>query len=177
MSGFKIIRSNKKGFRIHSPFVYELVTEVLCKDYKDVYFRETGVLQPAERFRLNCLYRLLHYFCPEKVFFHKPLTAETEKELKYMLDSDFFYSEPSGDGVSEDIVTFPFAVLDETVFRRLTHFPENSAVWFIEKNLCSGDSVFENLPECEKGIITVELKYAGIIIFNDKFHTQKYVIR
>ncbi|MDR2910961.1 MAG: hypothetical protein LBV47_06320 [Bacteroidales bacterium] len=177
MSGLKIVRSNKKGFRIHSPFIYELVTNVLYKDHKNIYFKETDVLQTAKQIQLNYLYRLLHYFHPEKVFFHKPLTAETERELKYMLDSDFFYSEISSDGLYDNILTFPFAVLDELIFHRLTHFPENNSVWFIEKNLYSGNSIFQNLPKCEKGRITIELKYSGIIIFNNKFYTQEYLIR
>ena len=173
----KVIRSNKKGFRIHSPFVYGLVTNVLHDDSVSINFTGTGVLQSAKQVQLNMLYRLLHYFHPEKVFFYKPLTLETEKKFKDRVNSDFFYSETFENVLEETILCFPFAVLSEPVFYRLTRFPENNSVWFIKKNSHSSGSIFQNLPECEIGRITIELKYFGIVIFNKKFHTQGYLIK
>ena len=173
----KVIRSNKKGFRIHSPFVYGLVTGVLYDDFININFTGTGILQSAKQVQLNMLCRLLHYFHPEKVFFSNQLTVEIEKKLKDSVCSDFFYSETFESDLEETILSFPFAVLSESVFYRLTRFPENNSVWFIKKNPRSGGSIFQNLPECESGRITIELKSFGIVIFNNKFYTQGYVIK
>ena len=169
----KIIKSNKKGFHIHSPFVYELVTNVLFGDSANIDFAGTDILKSAKQVQLNMLYRLLHYFNPQKVFFYKPLAVEIEQKLKSNIDFNFFYSET----FEETILNFPFAVLSESVFNQLIHFPENNSVWFIKKDSRSGGSIFKNLPECENGRITIELKYSGIIIFNNKFFTQGYVIK
>ena len=173
----KTIKSNKKGFHIHSPFVYELVTNVLFGDSANIDFAGTDILKSAEQTQLNVLYRLLRYFNPQKVFFYKPLIAEIEQKLKGNIDFNFFYPETFESNLEETILNFPFAVLSESVFNRLTHFPENNSVWFIKKDSRSGDSIFKNLPECENGRITIELKYSGIIIFNNKFYTQGYVIK
>lgn len=173
----KTIRSNKKGISIHSPFVYGLVTGVLFDDSMKIDFNGTNILQSAEQAQLNMLYRLLYYFRPEKVFFSNPLTMETEKKLKDKMNFDFFYPETFESSFEETILSFPFAVLSESVFYRLTHFPENNTVWFIKKCSRSNGSIFKNLPECECGRITIELKYSGIVIFNNKFYTQGYVIK
>jgi len=151
----KAIKSNKKGFHIHSPFVYELVTNVLFNKNININFPETGFLQSARQVQLNILHRLLHHFSPEKVFFSESLTEETEKT----------------------ILNFPFAVLSESVFCRLTRFPENNSTWFIKKDSRSSVPIFKNLPECENGIIAIELKHSGIIIFDKKFCTQWYEIK
>ena len=173
----KIIKSNKKGFHIHSPFVYELVTNVLFGDSTNIDFVGTDILNSANQVQLNMLYKLLHYFNPQKVFFYKPLTVEIEQKLKGNIDFNFFYSETFESTFEETILNFPFAVLSESVFYRLTHFAENNSVWFIKKDSHSGSSIFKNLPECENGRITIELKYSGIIIFNNKFFTQGYTIK
>lgn len=173
----KIIRSNKKGFRIHSPFVYELVTNVLYNDSKNIDFAGIGISQTAKQVQLNLLCRLLNYFNPEKVFFYRPLSAEIEHKLKNMANSDFFYPVTLNDDLEENIIAFPFVVLNEPIFNKLTHSPKNSSVWFITKDPCSGSSIFQNLLECERGIITIELKYSGIVIFNNKFYTQGYIIK
>ena len=172
----KAIRSNKKGVRIHSPFVYGLVTGVLYDDSINIDFTDTEVSQSEKRLQLNMLYRLLNFFRPEKVLFSAPLTAETEKQLKDKLNSDFYYYETFESGLEETILSFPFTVLSESVFSRLTRFPENNSVWFIIKNNPSS-KVFKNLPECESGRITIELKHSGIVIFNNNFYTQGYVIK
>ncbi len=178
----KAIRSNKKGFGIHSPFVYRLVTRVLFVDAEFYDFEEIEKLQmnKEEKEQLKLLFRLLNFFQPEKVLYFEKFPGNVLEILKKAAYSaGFLWIEQNQNQLKEFFSENSFSVFNEDQFNKMTVFPEKQSVWFIKKknNSTKTGHFFQPLPESERGKITIELENAGIVIFDDKFPAQDYVIK
>jgi hypothetical protein len=178
----KIIRSNKKGHRIHSPFVYRLVTSVLFGNtvFSAIEKSEDFKIDKVEKLWLTLLFRLLNEFQPEKIICMAEISENIIQLMKNTFaGTEFIFPETKNKGeIQTAISTYPFVIADENSFQPDFKFKQNS-VWFIKKNNKRGKSgqFFQTLPELENGRITIELTNAVIVIVDNKFPSQDYVIK
>ena len=178
----KTIRSNKKGFGIHSPFVYHLVTEVLFS-FPDFYaFKEIDHLniKTYEKQRLRILFRLLSHFQPEKIMLVgemsendililKKAVSDNEVEIVNVLTNDAEFQ--------QFLKYYPFVIFEKYPDLELKNSDMNS-VWFIKKNNSNKipGQTFQ-LMRNGYGIVTIKLHHSEIIIFDKRFPDQDYVIK
>ena len=179
----KTIRSNKKGFRIHSPFVYNLVTNVLFIPAVFYVFEEIEKLEISkqEKLQLKQLFRLLNYFQPGLIYFDESLSDEeiifiqkfNSEAIFKKIDVENFYKAEVADRVEKSF--FILGDASELLKRNIA----NLGKWFFLKKTKKRrkNLIFETLFEKEDGVIFIELFYADLIIFDKKFPSQHYVIK
>ncbi|MBN1984992.1 MAG: hypothetical protein JW761_01745 [Prolixibacteraceae bacterium] len=179
----KTIRSNKKGFGIHSPFVYHLVTNVLFPEAGFYVFHEIEKLKliKKEKSALKLLFRLIHYFQPNNVFCEKEMTSDELNILK-KADSEIVFKKTDSvfhmKNETERAKGLNFFILNEMPDFQFTNIPERE-IWFFTKKTDKNKikRIFEPLFEKQDGIIFIEFLYEDLIIFDKKIPSQHYVIK
>ena len=179
----KTIRSNKKGFGIHSPFVYHLVTNVLFPEAGFYVFHEIEKLNAnkKEKSALKLLFRLVHYFQPNCVFYEKNLTSDELRILK-KANSEVVLKKIESMIYSKNKIEraegLNFFILSEMPDIQLTNMPDWE-IWFFRKKTDRNKikRIFEPLFEKQDGIIFIEFLYEDLIIFDKKIPSQHYVIK
>lgn len=179
----KTIRSNKKGFGIHSPFVYNLVTNVLFVPAGYYIFDEIEKLEKSkqEKFQLKRLFRLLNFFQPGNVCFDDNLS-----------DEEIFLLQKFNSEATFKNIDFEWFNMDETVdlaekrffiLGDISELPKiniaNFGKWFFFKktNTRRKNLIFKPLFDNESGVILIEFFNEVLIIFEKKFPSQHYVIK
>lgn len=180
----KLIRSNKKGFGIHSAFVYRLVTSVLFPQANFYIFDEIDALKTDsdEKDSIKLIFRLLNYFQPNEILYcGKP--ENNELMILKKSDSNLVINEMKSvsdfQGKESVFQTAAFTVFSENIFQNEILFPENNSIWFIKKVNKKEElnRFFQTLLKTESSNITIQLKSGAIVIFDKKFHNQNYVIK
>ncbi len=177
----KTIRSNKKGFGIHSPFVYDLVTNVLFVKTEISGFEEIEKLNLGRKVnkRYKKLLRLINYFLPEKIYVD---SFPDDAELSILKKRFCFVFEEIKLGFPG---TTNLITENHKAFYLLEELPDidfneiQSGYWFIKNKSDKKEIKFKILPIMEKkrGIILIEFNYDAFIIFDKKFPSQHYVIK
>jgi hypothetical protein len=175
----KPVKSNPKGFGIHSPFAFNLVNRVIFAGYG-----KSGWLSgwPWTRRKQNgdireLLNRLLEYFSPERILVYN---AESDPDR-------FFSGKLSGNakllyvrsGESVKILPGDFIFLQEGEMTGLvTHNVKHDLVMFLaDIRSTSGREYFKKLGSDDNVSQTYELNNCGIAIFNPKFQKENFVIK
>ena len=173
----KLIRSNKKGFGIHSPFVYRLVTRVLFPDAQFYIFSEIDKLKtsPYEKEELKLIFRLLNFFQPPEIlYFGNPTEKEFEILSKSVQELIFYHFNTKSEFQkrnNELLKNVSFVVYSEDILENDFDLPENNSVWIV-KNIHKNEELnrfFQTLLIPETGVISIEYKNFAIVIFDKKF--------
>lgn len=177
----KLIRSNKKGFGIHSPSVYHLVTQVLFPSGREIFFEqpETLPMNKNEKEELNLAFGLLHFYQPSQVlYWGEPSDNELRILKKAAPSAEFFVGDTKQK--TADAREFPFVVFAGGLTEGPEiYYPEIKSVWWM-KNLSKNQKMadfFQSLFFDEKIQITIKYKDFGIIIVDKKIPKQNYVIK
>lgn len=177
----KLIRSNKKGFGIHSPSVYHLVTQVLFPSGKESFFEPLGKLSinKNEKEELMLVFGLLHFYQPSQVlYWGEPSDNELRILKKAAPSAEFVVRDPKQ--TPPDDREFPFVVFAGGLTESPEiYYPEIKSVWWM-KNLSKNQKMaefFQSLFFDEKIQVTIRYKDFGIIIVDKKIPKQNYVIK
>jgi hypothetical protein len=175
----KLIRSNKKGFGIHSPSVFHLVSRVLFPPPDvDSLKNETFFQEKNREGEWDIIFRLLHFYQPSRVLYVGE-TAEGEPGfLKKAAPSAEFVIHGSSQKRNE-LKEFPFVI-----FAGLIPDPElpvsgEKSVWCVKipnKNKKMAD-FFQSLVSEPNARVTIRLKNTGIIIVDRNIPKHGYVIK
>ncbi|MBN1821197.1 MAG: hypothetical protein JXR31_11035 [Prolixibacteraceae bacterium] len=179
----KIIKSDKTGRNIHSPFIYRLIANVLFAPYPFYAFSEINLMakEKNEQLNLQMLFRLVNHFQFDDVLIVGFTDKITEK-VCILAKSDLNIS--VGDKItsekqkpSEEKYSRLVIINDRKCFIP-DIFPEVHEVW-LWNNL--NDKVtredFRLIKTINEVQITIELNQLGIAIFNRNFEKQNYVIK
>lgn len=180
----RLIKSNKKGKNIHSPFVYRLVANVLFAPYSFYAFPEIEQLAGSrqESTCLKQLFRLVNFFNFETVSEVLPVNSLI-KQVCRLAKSRIHYAEAhkipespetsSGRGYTRLVIV---SGNNDGLYPDI--FPEIPEVWiFIKTNRKFTTEYFSMLKTEKKVQITIESDHMGIVIFNKNFDKQNYVIK
>jgi len=178
------IKSDKCGRHIHSPFVYRLVANVIFSPYPFYSFQEIDDLIPSisDAEESKIIFRLVNFFRFNEVYFVGMDSNLLENICRIAKpDLNFYYQEK---------FPLPELAVEKTTYKRLiicqnnpnylltNCFPKNPEVWIILKpGIAKFENLFMMLKSQEKVKITMELTNLGIVIFNDNFDKQDYVIK
>ncbi len=175
----KLIRSNKKGFGIHSPSVFHLVTRVLFPRpdvdcfIKDKFFHENRVAE-----NLNLIFRLLHFYQPSRVLYvGEEGEGETEFLKKAAPSAEFVFQEPGQE--RNELKTFPFVIFAGIISIPEMSDSEKKLVWCVKipnKNRKMAD-FFQSLVSEPYVSVSIRLKEFGIILIDRNIPRHGYVIK
>lgn len=177
----KLIRSNKKGFRIHSPSVYHLVTEVLFPRFGYRSFEQlSDFLQNKNEIEVaGLIISLIEYSKPERVLFFGNSDIPGQELIKAFFPSVLFFLQEPGTP-SNNPGLFPFVIFDRYFPGVAEVFgPSVKSVWCL-KNLGESREMaqfFRTLFFDERIAVTIQYKNFGIIIVDKKIPKQNYVIK
>ncbi len=181
----KVIKSNRIGSRIHSPFVYRLVANVLFAGYPYYAFQEIGKLtdKKDEVIEYQFIFRLVNYFQPEVIQYigneDNRLKRVCSMAKKYIVvyDIQSFDSEEKElqllGGKNHLVIWNNYCEI-----KNLEITPEIQGVWII-RNI-KGHAIkdfFNKLMKHQDVKITIRLGHLRIVIFNGQFQKQNYVIK
>ena len=175
----KPVISNPKGYHIHSPFAFHLVTRILFPQPDNTDSHERGKLF-SENHDQNVnllLVRLFKFMNPGRAIFPRDGFFEVEAFARslgtiienWAPDMPGHYHMLSGD----------FVILNETQIPALEIKPgAKNVVWFITG--IQGSELreyFKNLKKDAQVSQTYELNSCGIVIFNPEFQKENFVIK
>ncbi|VAW21557.1 hypothetical protein MNBD_BACTEROID01-937 [hydrothermal vent metagenome] len=181
----KVIKSNKIGSRIHSPFVYRLVANVLFAGYPYYAFQEIEKLtdKKGEVAEYQFIFRLVNYFQPEAIQYIgnednrlKKVCSLAKKNVA-VYDIQSFGSEGKtlqlSGGKDRLVIWNNYCEIKDFEIT-----PEIQGVWII-RNIKSHaiKDFFNKLMKHQDVTITIRLGHLGIVIFNGQFQKQNYVIK
>ncbi len=180
----KLIKSNKKGKNIHSPFVYRLVANILFAPYPFYAFPaiEKLAVSRQESTYLKQVFRLVNFFDFEQVSEIFPVNSHT-KQVCQLAKSRIHYAEADKIPVSNKTSTHKgyshLVIFSECQDGLDTDtFPKIPEVWIFRiNNRKYTTEYFHKLKTKKEVQITIELKQLGLVIFNKKFDKQNYVIK
>ncbi|NCB07866.1 MAG: hypothetical protein EOM73_06865 [Bacteroidia bacterium] len=175
----KLIRSNKKGFGIHSPSVFQLVTRVLFPPpdvdgfIKDKFFHENRVEE-----NLKLIFRLLHFYQPARVLYVGEVGEGEPDFLKKAVPSaEFVFQESSKE--RDELKAFPFVIFAGIIPMPEMYDSEKKLVWCVKipkKNKKMAD-FFQSLVSEPYVSVSIRLKEFGIIIVDRNILKHGYVIK
>jgi hypothetical protein len=176
LNNIKLIHSNPWGFGIHSPYVFNLVTKVI--------FGERHCFNPLSfsirrnkkmKFRQMIL-RFIDFLKPDKIIIVGK-SASAQPEFSNFAEKFQWIQLPELAGIPEEcqspLVIWHDAPANRDV--RLTY--QRGACWIL--NNCKDLKMKEfmiYLRNSEKVRVTIEVNNTGIVIFNENFQKQNYVI-
>lgn len=175
----KLIRSNKKGFGIHSPSVFHLVSQVLFPSPDvDSLKNETFFKGGNREGEWNLIFRLLHFYQPSRVLYvGEPAEGEPDFLKKAAPSAEFVFHDPTQE--RNNLMEFPFVI-----FTRIISIPEMSdtekkLVWCVKiagKNRKMAD-FFQSLVSEPYVRVNIRLKELGIILVDRNIPRHGYVIK
>jgi len=176
----KVIASNKKGAGIHSPYIYRLVTTVLCDTFPYYAYEKSDewALPRAEIGQWKLFFRVVNFFQPGRIVVFGEAGSQQVEFLseacrKAIVDRA---AEPDPGKLSfcDELVVWTPAAL---------FYPEipdqaGPAVWLISNLHQPGAAAFfDFFRKQQKVTVTLDLQVAGMIIFSDKLQKQDFVIK
>lgn len=173
------VYSNPKGYHIHSPFAFDLVTRVMFRRAteaeKDLLKKWRLTEQHTRRMLL--IRRLIEFFQPPAIWapaWKKEMMELVLGGLQSAKNEYFDGHQPPGLTFSND-----FVIADQSVGIPEC-IPETNcnSVWFIEDGDTSENgSYFGSFKNHPKVSQTYALKNCGIVIFNPRYQKQDFIIR
>jgi hypothetical protein len=180
----KRIRSNRKGRNIHSPFIYRLVANALFAPYPYYAFPEIEKMAGSrqECLYLKQLFRLVSFFDFERVIELSPVNphvrrvCQQAKSRMHYAESDKIPGSPAATKESSYPQLVIFSEHNESW--PTDRFPKIPEVWiFRKKNRRFPSNSFSELTLNQEVQITIESGQMGIVLFNQDFNKQNYVIK
>lgn len=175
----KLIRSNKKGFGIHSPSVFHLVTRVLFPRpdvdplRNGTFFQEDN--REGER---EMIFRILHFYQPSRILYvGEAAEGETEFLKKAAPSAEFVIQGPSQERY--DLDEFSFVIFAGLIPIPEMYVPGKKSVWCVKipkKNRKMAD-FFQSLVSEPYDSVSIRLKEFGIIIVDRNIPKHGYVIK
>lgn len=177
-----IIKSNRQGKGIHSPFVYRLVTNIIFAPYPYYSFIEIEKFSDNKRItdEYKKLFRLIHFIYPYRI----QIIGNDYENLKKIcmlanknicieeIDTYQFKKESNNEDYMMRIWD---SIVPKLVSLQAIRKPE---CWIIKgtgkRKLID---FFKLLRNKNKVQVTINLDQWGIAIFNDKFQYEDYVIK
>lgn len=181
----KLIRTNKKGFGVHSPFVYRLISDVLFTEGEFYAFKDIQKLtiKNADKEIIQLIFRLLNNFQPQHIVF---VGSSTNKEFEVYEQASgiklnhVLASAEKNQNMKEEFKDVDFMILNdsENISLRdlflhekkvicVKNFDENESMSIFFKTLCADKNVQ----------LSIKYKNFGIIIVDNKIPKQNYVIK
>ncbi len=178
-----LIKSNRYGKGIHSPFVYRLVTGVIYIPYDFYAFKEireiSGDNLTFEEFKI--IFRLVNFFQPEAITMVGDDAGLSKTCL--LAKSDIVISQHPDNKelhIKEEEKTgnYNMAILTNACPGIVFEEGVNQPMAFIIRNIKEAglQQLFEELKKNMHVSVTIALQYLGIAVINDKFQKQNYVI-
>lgn len=176
----KVIASNKKGAGIHSPYIYRLVTTVLCDTFPYYAYEKSNgwALSPVETEQWKLFFRVVNFFQPDRIVVlgeagNQQVAFLSEACRKAVVERP---AEPDSGKLSfcNELVVWTPDVL---------FYPEipdeaGPAVWLVSNLHQPGAAAFfDFFRKQQKVTVTLDLQVAGMIIFSDKLQKQDFVIK
>lgn len=180
----KIIYSNKSGKNIHSPFIYRLVANVLFSPHPFYAFSEIDTIleNRQESQESQLIFRLINHFQFIEILVIGSQDSVLEKVCR-MAKSDiqFYYSEIKfvKDEIEENNKYQRLVIVNDSEEILKTHtIPNSSEIWVI-RNIGHEKTkeYFKMLKMRSEVKITIQLNQLVIVIFNEIFEKQNYVIK
>jgi hypothetical protein len=179
----ELIKSNKIGKRIHSPFVYRLVSNVIFAPYPFYAFSEIDKI--VKDFHaiddLKTIFRIVNEFGFQTVCNIGMNDIPVEKVCR-MAKSDVNFVNCLNyetDNLIEDNHRYSNLIIWNNCHTGIIGIvPVNPEVWIIRyKKKEESYHLFSKLQLDRNAQITIELNHLGIVIFNEIFEKQNYVIK
>ncbi len=177
----KWVISNKKGFRIHSPFVFNLITNVLFTEHDFYSFEEfeTQQIKDFDAKIFKIIFRLINFYQPGNLVYSNQLVKRNINILRTAFPDVEFVEENEKKKVNK-IDDFSFIIADNNIFGNFkTESLKNHSVLCLQNidESCGLADFFQNL--LFENEIQIVIKYGnfGIIIVNKKIPKQNYVIK
>jgi hypothetical protein len=175
----KPIISNPRGHNIHSPFAFNLVTEVIFKREKGGWFlfkRKHEVNSYKDKI-FNLLKRLIEFLSPERiVIFGRDSNdfAVQSKGILVLRITEVTGPEKKFNPAAGDLVVW----LESPSAEVNISAPDVDNVWFLYGLREAGmHDFFEKLKSDDNVRQTYEFNSCGIVIFNPKFQKEDFVIK
>ena len=177
MNELKIIRSDKSGKRIHSPFIYRLVSNILLVPYPFYSFSEIEKMDNSVLVLedLKFIFRLVNHFQFETIMFNGEKDTQIETVCK-LAKSDIKFETKEADLGLHDKCEYSRLLVMNKDNSDIESFPESPEIWVIMNEDLEKMELFTNLRVHSEVQITLKLNRIGIVIFNKNFEKQNYVI-
>ena len=178
------IKSNKWGRRIHSPFVYRLVTEIIFSAYPYYSFDEIKkiALSSSENEELKILFRILNFFQPQLIKTVGEWDENVKKVCNFAIPDapvkDVICVKKSQEKEVVSLEAHTFIIWNNYCCNVDFSFENKEPIVFVFRKIkdLQMRQLFENFQENKEVAVTIELRYFGIAIVNGKFQKQNYVI-
>ncbi|NQU84409.1 MAG: hypothetical protein HQ541_01490 [Mariniphaga sp.] len=180
----KPIKSDKSGRNIHSPFIYRLVANVLFSPYPFYAFTEIELISKnnQESKNLQLIFRLINHFQFDQVYMLE-IQDQNIKKISRMAKSDIQIN-------SSENIKYEDKIANRNEYKRLVIinnsekilnknlYPKTPEIWVLLdiKDLKTKEC-FTMLKTQKEVQVTIELNQLGIVIFNEIFEKQNYVIK
>ena len=181
----KLIRTNKKGFGVHSPFVYRLISDVLFAEGEFYAFQDIQKLKlkNTDKEIIQLIFRLLNNFQTQHVLFvGRPINNEIDlyehasgKKLRH-----FKADAEENENFTAEFKNADFIILNDFENISLMDLALHEKKVICAKNLDESESMsifFKTLSADKNVQLSIKYKNFGIIIVDDKIPKQNYVIK
>lgn len=180
----KIIKSNKWGRGIHSPFAYRLVTDVIFAPYPFYSFEDIRKLASSAgtREELEIIFRLINFFQPENIWTVGEQDENIEKVCNWAKPGAALLTVPCVNNTHENSIITPeensFIIWNNYCALEPFNLNREQPLTFIIRKIndLKMEQLFEELKGKQGVSVTIELRNFGIVLINGKFQKQNFVI-
>lgn len=180
----KLINTNKKGFGVHSPKIFSLITDIIFPDagFYDFERIRKIFLDNYEQEIILIIYRLLNFFQPEVLCFFGNFDEKELTIYRSFAKNSYQISEHKNglNNYPEQINRANFIVLGKLPHNyslpELTDEAKIICIKYLEENT-ETLNFFQKAVIDEKNQITIKFRKFGIIIVDKKYQKQNYVIK